>query len=65
MHRWVVIDPPFITNPVLNITPISFLAFSSLTVYSNYQLQQFQSPIWTNQLASFKATNANLYTSGS
>ncbi|MEI9864254.1 MAG: hypothetical protein WDN00_06810 [Limisphaerales bacterium] len=47
----VVIDPPFITNPVLNITPISFLAFSSLTVYSNYQLQQFQSPIWTNSIS--------------
>ncbi|MEJ0088278.1 MAG: LamG-like jellyroll fold domain-containing protein [Limisphaerales bacterium] len=55
----VVIDPPFITNPVLSIASISFLSFSSLTVNSNYQLQQFQPPVWTNQSASFKATNAN------
>jgi len=35
----VVIDPPFISNPMLSVTPMSFLAFSNLTVGGTYQLQ--------------------------
>src|ERR1019366_3128813 len=36
----VVIEPPFILNPVLGIAPMSFLSFSNLTVGGAYQLQQ-------------------------
>ena len=53
----VVIDPPFIANPVLGIASISMLNFSNLMVGTNYQLQQFQSTTWVNQSASFTATN--------
>ena len=53
----VVVDPPFILNPVLNIARISFLAFSNLTVGSSYQLQQSWLWYWTNQPVSFTATN--------
>ena len=54
----VVIDPPFITNPVLGIAPASILTFSNLTIGAGYQLQQFQSWYWTNQPVSFTASNA-------
>jgi hypothetical protein len=57
----VVIDPPFIPNPVLNIAPMSFLSFSNLTVGGAYQLQQSSAWYWTNLPVSFTATNA-LYT---
>ena len=54
----VVIDPPFISNPVLGIASISLLNFSNLLVGTNYQLQLFQSTTWVNQSASFTATNS-------
>lgn len=55
----VVIDPPFIPNPVLNIAPFSFLTFSNLTVGGVYQLQQFvEGYYWTNQPVNFVATNS-------
>jgi hypothetical protein len=54
----VVIDPPFIFNPVLSITPMSFLTFSNLTVSGAYQLQKSQAWYWTNQPVNFTATNA-------
>jgi hypothetical protein len=54
----VVIDPPFIPNPVLNIVPASLLTFSNLTVGSTYQLQQPQGWYWTNEPVNFTATNA-------
>ena len=57
----VVIDPPFIPNPVLGIAPMSFLAFSNLTLGGLYQLQQSVAWYWSNQPVSFTATNA-LYT---
>jgi hypothetical protein len=57
----VVIEPPFIPNPVLSIAPMSFLAFSNLTVDGVYQLQQSVAWYWSNQPVSFTATNA-LYT---
>jgi hypothetical protein len=57
----VVIDPPFIPNPVLGIAPVSFLAFSNLTLGGVYQLQQSAAWYWSNQPVSFTATNA-LYT---
>jgi hypothetical protein len=53
----VVIDPPFISNPVLGIASISILNFSNLTTGTNYQLQQFQSPNWINQSVSFTASS--------
>jgi hypothetical protein len=55
----VVIDPPFILNPVLGIAPMSFLTFSNLTVGGAYQLQQLaQGYYWTNQPVDFTATNS-------
>jgi hypothetical protein len=57
----VVINPPLIPYPVLGIAPMSFLAFSNLTVGGVYQLQQSVAGYWTNQPVSFTATNA-LYT---
>ena len=54
----VVIDPPFILNPVLGIASISILNFSNLLTGTNYQLQQFQSTTWINQSTGFKATNS-------
>ena len=57
----VVIDPPFIPNPVLGIAPMSFLTFSNLTLGGVYQLQQLVAWYWSNQPVSFTATNA-LYT---
>jgi hypothetical protein len=57
----IVIDPPFIPNPVLDITPMSFLTFSNLTLGGVYQLQQWMGWYWSNQPVSFTATNT-LYT---
>ena len=57
----VVIEPPFIPNPVLGIAPMSFLAFSNLTLGGVYQLQQSVAWYWSNQPVSFTATNT-LYT---
>ena len=57
----VVIDPPFIPNPALGIAPMSFLAFTNLTVGGTYQLQRSVAWYWSNQPVSFTATNT-LYT---
>ncbi|HZL78069.1 MAG TPA: LamG domain-containing protein [Candidatus Limnocylindrales bacterium] len=55
----LVIEPPFIPNPVLAIAPMSFLSFSNLTVGGAYQMQQFAGWYWANQPVSFTATNAH------
>ena len=52
----VVIEPPFIFNPVLGIAPMSFLAFSNLTLGGVYQLQRSVAWYWSNQPVSFTAT---------
>ena len=57
----VVIEPPFIPTPVLGIAPMSFLAFSNLTVGGTYQLQQSQAWYWTNRPVNFTATGS-IYT---
>ena len=54
----VIIDPPLIPSPLLCLAPMSFLAFSNLTVGGTYQLQQFTGSYWTNQPACFTATNS-------
>jgi len=54
----VVIAPPHVPNPALSIAPMSFLAFSNLTVGTVYQLQQWEGYFWTNRFASFAATDA-------
>ena len=52
----VVPEPP---NPqFLNIAPMSFLAFSNLTLGGVYQLQQSVAWYWSNQPIRFMATNA-------
>ena len=53
----VVVEPPVISNPVLGIAPISFLAFSNLTVGITYQPQQVFAWYWSNQPVNFIATN--------
>jgi hypothetical protein len=55
----VIIEPPFITNPLLSIAPASFLTFSNLTISNSYQLQQTVFWYWTNVQTSFIATNSN------
>jgi hypothetical protein len=57
----VVIEPPFISNPVLGIAPMSFLTFSNLTVSGIYQLQQAVAWYWTNRPLNFTATSS-IYT---
>jgi hypothetical protein len=57
----VVIDPPFIPNPVLSIAPMSFLTFSNLTISGIYQLQRAVAWYWTNQPLNFTATGS-IYT---
>lgn len=52
----VVINPPFIPNPVLSIAPMSLLSFSDLTVGGVYQLQQSVAWYWSNLPVSFTAT---------
>jgi hypothetical protein len=54
-----VINPPFIPNPILGISPMSFLSFSNLTLGGAYQLQQWVSWYWSNQPVSFTATNSS------
>ena len=54
----VIIDPPFIPNPVLGIAPMSFLTFSNLAGGSVYQLQQAVEGYWTNQSVNFTAANS-------
>ena len=54
----MVIDPPFIPNPVLDIAPLSFLSFSNLAIGGNYQLQMFNAYYWTNQTLSLTATSS-------
>ncbi len=57
----IIIEPPFIPNPVLGIAPLSFLSFSNLTIGGVYQLQQLVIYYWSNQPLSFTATNS-IYT---
>lgn len=57
----VVIDPPFIPNPVLCIAPMSYLSFSNIAVGGVYQLQKSVAWYWSNVPVSFTATN-DLYT---
>lgn len=57
----IVIDPPFIPNPVLAVVPTSLLTFSNLTVGDAYQLQEMtEGYYWTNGPVSFTAT-ASVY----
>jgi hypothetical protein len=58
----VVIEPPFIPEPVLDIAPVSFLAFSNLVHGDVYQLQQSLAWYWTNLPVSFTASNSSYIT---
>jgi hypothetical protein len=53
----VVIDPPFIFNPILGISPCSYLVFSNLTVGGTYELQEAVLWYWVNQSDDFTTTN--------
>ncbi len=55
----VVIEPPFIPNPVLDVAGMSFLTFTNLALGGVYQLQQLaQGYFWTNAPINFTATNS-------
>ncbi len=54
----IVIAPPFIASPILNIAPMSFLSFSNLTIGGVYQLQRLVEWYWVNQPVNFTATNS-------
>jgi hypothetical protein len=54
----VVIEPPYILNPMLTLAPMSLLTFSNLLVGSNYQLQLVSSNAWVNESLVLIATNA-------
>ena len=56
---WVVIESPFIANPVMGIALMSSVAFSNLTVGGAYQLQRSVAWYWTNQTVSFTATDVS------
>ena len=56
---WVVIESPFIANPVMGIALMSSVAFSNLTVGGAYQLQRSVAWYWTNQAVSFTATDVS------
>ena len=49
------------TAAVLGIAPMSFLAFSNLTVGGDYKLLRSVAWYWSNQSVSFTATN-DVYT---
>ncbi len=53
----MVVEPPFILNPGLSITPLTYLAFSNLSTGGVYQLQMSEGYYWSNQPVSFTATN--------
>jgi hypothetical protein len=54
----IVIDPPFISEPVLSVAPVAFLTFSNVSLGGSYQLQQFNSTSWINQGSTFAASNS-------
>ena len=54
----VIIQPPVIPSPVLDIGRIPFLLFTNLGIGTNYQLQQAFAWYWTNLPANFTATNS-------
>jgi hypothetical protein len=54
----IVIDPPFIPNPVLGIAPMWGLVYSNLTIGGAYQLQQSSKWYWTNWPVNFTATSS-------
>jgi hypothetical protein len=54
----IVIDPPVTPQPVLGMVPASLLTFSNLTISNVYLLQEFTAWYWSNQAASFLASNS-------
>ena len=57
----VIIAPPSLVNPVLDIAPMSLLTFSNVTLGGVYQLQKSVGRHWENVTVSFTATNV-IYT---
>ncbi len=53
----VVIAPPFIESPIINIGPLSLVSSTDLAVGTNYQLQCFDGLGWTDAGPSFTATS--------
>ncbi len=57
----VVIAPPFISQPVIGISPLSLLSFAGLQAGTNYQLQAIVEGVHTSLGDQFTATNS-MYT---
>ena len=62
----IVIAPPFIPRPTMDIAPMSLLTFTDLTLGTNYQLQFFSGSTWSNIGAAFTAAGPTFtqYVSG-
>ncbi len=54
----LVIDPPFLPNPNLDIAPMSFLSFSNLAIGGVYRLQRFEAWYWVNEPINFTAASS-------
>ena len=54
----IVIAPPFVMQPTVAITPLSFLSFTNLAVGTNYQLQVLGGSAWSNLGAAFTAASS-------
>jgi hypothetical protein len=62
----IVIAPPFIAQPTMDIKTISLLSFTNLAVGTNYQFQVFLGNTWSNLGAAFTAAGPTFtqYVSG-
>jgi hypothetical protein len=62
----LVVAPPFIERPTMDITALSLLSFTNLAVGTNYQLQKFSGGTWLNFGPLFAALTSSFaqYVSG-
>jgi len=56
----IIIEPPIVQQPQVNIALVSYLTFSNLTVSANYLLQQYVSQTWENLPQGITATNTTM-----
>jgi hypothetical protein len=54
----IIIEPPVVLQPQVNIARVSYLTFSNLTVSGIYLLQQYVNQTWENLAEGITATNA-------
>ena len=56
----MIIQPPFIPNPSLAVSPMTELTSAELAQGGNYQLQRKMVWFWTNEMPSFQATSSSI-----